>query len=104
MHLCRVVEIGLRALANQLCLPCRPDWGKHLDDIEKELTRRYKASATRAADELFYAEAAAQIGHIKTAWRNPSMHADKTYTPERAMDIFRAVDSFMRHLATKIQE
>ncbi len=32
------------------------------------------------------------------------MHIDKTYTEERAEEILIAVRSFMRHLATKLQE
>lgn len=104
MHLSRVVEVGLRVLADTLGLPQRNDWGKHLDDIDKELTKRYKSSGTRTPDELFYSEAAAQIGHIKTAWRNPGMHVDKSYGPDRASDIFLAVKSFMRHLATRLHE
>jgi hypothetical protein len=100
MHLGRVVEVGLRTLAATLGLPARPDWGRHLTDIEKELTNRYKAAGARTPDELFYSEAAAQIGHIKTAWRNPTMHVDKTYTEDAAKDILQAVRSFMEHLAT----
>jgi hypothetical protein len=104
MHLCRVVETGLRTLASFLELPSRHDWGKHLEDIERELTKRYKMAGTRTLEELFCAEAAAQIGHIKTAWRNPSVHVDKTYSPERAEEIFLAIQSFMKHLATKLRE
>ena len=47
MHLGRIVEVGLRAIAHALSLPKRNDWGKHLDDIEKELDKRYKASGSR---------------------------------------------------------
>jgi len=104
MHLSRVVETGLKALVKELGLPVRPDWGRHLSDIEKALTDRYKSSGTRTPDELFFAEAAAQLGHIKNAWRNPTMHVDRTYTEETAEEIFRAVRSFMRHLATRVHE
>lgn len=104
MHLMRVVEAGLKALANQLGLPSRNDWGKHLEDIETELERRYKAAKARTPDEQFFSEAAAQIGHIKTAWRNPTMHVDRSYSPERAEEILVAVRSFMKHLATKLRE
>jgi hypothetical protein len=105
MHLNRVVEVGLRTLATkELGLPFRPDWGRHLTDIEKELTNRYKAAGVRTPDEQFFSEAAAQIGHIKTAWRNPSMHVDRKYTEDEAKGILQAVRSFMQHLATKLHE
>lgn len=104
MHLSRVVETGLKALVKELGLPPRPDWGRHLADIDKELTNRYKTSCPRTPDELFFSEIAAQIGHIKTAWRNPTMHVDRTYNDETAEEIFMAVRSFMRDLATKLHE
>ncbi|MGD0221413.1 MAG: hypothetical protein ABSF71_03680 [Terriglobia bacterium] len=105
MHLCRAVEVGLKVLAvKELNLPVRNNWGRQLDDIQKELTARYRASGTRTADEAFYSEVAAQIGHIKTAWRNPTMHVERTYTYERAEEIFVAVRSFMNHLARRIKE
>lgn len=104
MHLSRVIETGLKALVKELGLPARPDWGRNLADIDKALTDRYKASGARTPDELFFSEMAAQIGHIKTAWRNPTMHVDRTYIDETAEEIFMAVRSFMRHLATKLHE
>jgi hypothetical protein len=104
MHLMRAVEVGLNVLAKELKLPIRHDWGKHLKDIDDELSKRYKASGSRTPDELFFAEAAAQIGHIKTAWRNPTVHADRSYTEERAEEILIAVRSLLRHLATKLHE
>ena len=105
MHLNRVVEVGLRILATkELALPFRPDWGRHLKDIEDELTKRYKAAGAWIPDEQFFSEIAAQIGHIKTAWRNPSMHVDRKYTEDEAKGILQAVRSFMQHLATKLHE
>jgi hypothetical protein len=105
MHLCRAVEVGLKVLAvKELNLPDRNNWGRYLDDIQKELARRYKTSGTRTADELFYSEVAAQIGHIKTAWRNPTMHVERIYTVERADEILAAVKSFMKHLAARVKE
>ena len=105
MHLCRIVEVGLGALAvNRLNLPKRPNWGQQLNEIERELTARYKTSGVRTAEGLFLSEAAAQIGHIKTAWRNPTMHVDRRYTNEQAGEIFAAVKCFMKLLATRVKE
>jgi hypothetical protein len=104
MHLSRVVEVGLRMTADNLGLPKRHDWGKHLDDIEKELARRYKASGKRTAEEEFLSQSAIHIGHIKVAWRNPSMHVDKQYAPTHAENIFHEISLFMQHLATQLHE
>lgn len=102
-HLQRVMEFGLKTLAAKLGKPFdRNSWDAHLKDIEKELEARYKAAGTRTPDEEFYSEAAAQIGHVKVAWRNPTMHIDRTYIEEIARDIWNAVKAFMRHLSTKL--
>lgn len=103
MHLARVVEVGLHALTEELPgIKLRHDWGGQLQEIEKELEKRYKSAGARTPDELFYSEAASQIGHMKNAWRNPSMHIDRRYNEELARDIMNAVKAFMRHLATRI--
>jgi hypothetical protein len=104
MHLSRVLEVGLQALAKALGVSKKNDWGKYLKEIEDELTRRMKAAGARTADEQFYAEANSSFDFVRRAWRNPTMHVDRTYTVERAEDILISVRSFMRHLATKLQE
>jgi hypothetical protein len=103
-HLSRIVEVGLRVLTSDIGGKLRHDWGAQLQEIEKELEKRYKAAGARTADEQFYSEAAAQIGHIKNAWRNPTMHIERRYSEEIAGDIFSAVKAFMRALATKLKE
>jgi len=104
MHLMRAVEVGLTVLTRELGLPTRHDWGKHLVDVENELTKRYKVSGSRTPDESFFAESAAQIGHIKTAWRNPTMHVDRAYSEDHAEEILIAVRSLLRHLASRLHE
>lgn len=104
MHLMRVCEVGLKALAATINVKPQGDWGAYLREIEAELERRAKAAGKRTGDEQFYSEAALAFGHLKRAWRNPSMHVEKTYMPERAKEIFEAVKSFMSHLASKISE
>jgi hypothetical protein len=104
MHLSRAAEVTLKVLANALALPPRNDWGRHIEDISKELEKRYKTAGKRTLDELFYSEAVAQIEHIKNAWRNPTMHVDRIYTEQVAEDSFLAIGAFMRHLATRLHE
>jgi hypothetical protein len=104
MHLNRVAEVGLRALAKALNVPEQNDWGKYLQGIDTELQKRMKSSGVRTSDEQFYAEASITFDGVRRAWRNPTMHVDKTYTSERAEEILVAVRSFMRHLATKLHD
>jgi hypothetical protein len=104
MHLNRVVEVGLTALAGALNVPPQNDWGKYLKKIDEELADRLKTSGARSGDEQFYAEVAITIDSIRRAWRNPTMHVAKTHTLEQAEEIYVAVRSFMRHLATKLHD
>lgn len=104
MHLMRAAEVGLSTLANTLGVGKKNDWGSYLREIEKELVTRAKTSGARSPDEQFYSEAATSFDHLKRAWRNPTMHVDRSYSVDRAEEIFQAVGSFMRHLAAQISE
>jgi len=104
LHLGRVLEIGLKTLAAAVGVKPQNDWGRYLGEIEKELNNRVKTSGARTSDEQFYAEAHLMFDNVRRAWRNPTMHPDKTYTPERAEEILTAIGSFMRHLAAGLKE
>ena len=104
MHLMRVVEAGLAVLAKALGVTKQNDWGRYLKEIDNALAARMKASGARSPDEQFYAEVAVTIDHMRRAWRNPTMHPEKTYSPKRAEEILQSVRSFMRQLVTKLHE
>jgi|HubBroStandDraft_4_1064222.scaffolds.fasta_scaffold04049_9 hypothetical protein len=104
MHLMRAMEVALAALAKAVNVGPQNDWGSYLRLIDSELLNRAKTAGARSADEQFYAEAAIQFDHVKRAWRNPTMHVEKTYTQDRAAEILQSVRSLMSHLATKISE
>jgi hypothetical protein len=104
MHLMRVVEAGLAALAACLAVTKQNDWGAYIRKIYGELQTRSKAGAARSFDKQFYAEAAITIDNMRRAWRNPTMHVDRSYSIERAAEIRDSVRSFMNHLTTKVSE
>jgi len=104
MHLMRVLECGLTALAKTLGIVQQTDWGAYLRKITEELDRRAKTAGKRSDEEQFYAEAAANFDRLRRAWRNPTMHPDKSYSQERAEEILLAVKSFMIHLAPRVSE
>ena len=58
----------------------------------------------KTADEEFYSDSAVKFDRFKVALRNPSMHVDKSYTEERAREIFDATKALMQHLALRISE
>jgi hypothetical protein len=104
MHSMRVTEAALKALAAKIGVPAQTDWGGYIREIYKELEKQAKAAGGRSPDHQFYGEAAAQIDNVKRAWRNPSMHVDKSYSQPRAEEILLATKSLMIHLATKVSE
>jgi hypothetical protein len=104
MHLMRIVEAGLKALAGALGVGVQNDWGAYLRKIDEELAARIKASGKRTADEQFYAEVRITIDGVRIAWRNPTMHIENNYSPERAETMLIAVRSLMQHLATKLSD
>jgi hypothetical protein len=66
MHLMRVAEVGLKALAAKVGVIRQNDWGAYIRKIDEELVSRMKALGKHTPDEAFYAEASAQFGHVKT--------------------------------------
>ena len=109
-HLMRVLERGLRSLAEALNDPNlnpqrNPSWDSVLKKCEAE---QRKPIADRAAgwrsDDKFFSEVHATLRAVKDGWRNPSLHVERNYSPEQAFELFVATRSFMRRLATKIHE
>jgi hypothetical protein len=106
-HMMRATEIGLNVLSNSLNLPpsTNRNWDSLLKKCELELSKPIaQRSPEWALDDVFYSGAAAMLRSIKDAWRNPTMHVEKVYTEEQAIDIWNAVKGFMRLLATKLHE
>lgn len=42
------------------------------------------------------------LNAVRAAWRNPTMHSRRSYTPEEALDVFSATRAFMRDLVKVI--
>jgi hypothetical protein len=104
MHLNRAVEVGLSALAKRGGVEKQNDWGTYLRKIDSAIQEKSKNGGARSEDEQFYSEAAIRFDQMRKAWRNPTMHPEKSYSIERATEIRGAVRSFFIHLATKVSE
>lgn len=106
-HLMRVMEVGLRVLGNTLKLPTTTNrnWDSILKKCDSELAKPLaQRSPEWASDDAFFSNATAMLRAVKDAWRNPTMHIEKTYTEEQAEDVWNAVKGFIRSLATKLEE
>jgi hypothetical protein len=87
----RVQECGLIALAGAVGVSRQNDWGKYLAAIDAELQNRLTLSGPKNPDDQFYAEGRITFDAVRRAWRNPTMHVEKTYTMERAEEIMISV-------------
>lgn len=108
MHLMRVLEVGLVALATQLGVDASGDnWNTILNRIEGEIRSRTKEShgeEWKTKEEPFYAEVATHFRFLKNGWRNHAMHARAKYTEEEADEIYLSVRALMRHLSERLSE
>lgn len=106
-HLMRIMEVGLHALATSLKdaeidPKTLPNWEAILKKIEVAVETEKKKQPAGWAD--FYEETTTMLRAVKIAWRNPTMHVEKTYTEEMALDVWNVVGAFMRHLSTRLSE
>lgn len=94
-HLMRAMELAVQALASHVGITnVDRVWGQLLSDIEaaiKQIPDKAKRDQWSASHVHLY--------HVKQAWRNDTMHPKQTYTEEQATEVYRAVRSFMTHLA-----
>lgn len=104
-HLMRVMEEGLKAIAAPLGIPYAPSWESYLRQMDKKINEPHstKPPDWRRLQPLFI-ELLGDLQSVKIAWRNPTMHIVRHYTPEEAEEIFAAVRRFMSRLAQELSE
>lgn len=104
MHLMRVMEAGLKALAKGLKIPYAPSWESYLSQIEKNIGAKHASkSPAWKKKEKFYRDLSGDLLTIKQAWRNPTMHIERRYEVDEAEVIFKAVCTLMKRMATGLK-
>jgi hypothetical protein len=110
-HLSRAMEIVLRVLFVSLGMPPRiwstTKWSKILDRIKSKIDKNNKTLANDQKwneERPFYENAHAFLAAVRVPIRNSTMHVESVYDESGAENVFGAVKSFMRHLATKLKE
>jgi HEPN domain-containing protein len=101
-HSMRVLEHGLRSLAQRFGVPFAQDsWHKVIEGVETGIEAlRNKPGLTekdRAAITAL-SEAATQFRYFKDAWRNHVAHAREHYDERDAERVFSHVRDFMQHM------
>jgi len=111
-HSMRVLEIGLRVLANdlQVTFPTPielENWNTIIEKIESTIRDREKQlpKGMQKSEEMqFYSEAAKEFRYFKDAWRNHVAHSREKYGETEAYRVLCHVRDFMQHLASKLKE
>jgi len=109
-HLMRTIEVGLRSLGKSLNDPTldpkrNPSWENILGKCDKEIKKPLQDRALEwRPDELFFSTATANLRVVKDAWRNPTLHVERSYNEEEAREVHSSIRAFMRHLATRLTE
>ncbi|HZL30917.1 MAG TPA: hypothetical protein VFC54_07645 [Pseudolabrys sp.] len=101
-HLMRSMEVALRSLGTRLHVKIGPKdtIGKILNDITPKLNAMPDQTESQKRKKERWAEARANLFHVKQAWRDNSMHGKQRYDRAHAYAIFMAVRTFMAHLAS----
>jgi hypothetical protein len=107
-HLMRVLELGLRVMADRFKIPSdHTNWHKIIEGIEKAV-RNMPNEPNRASDwkeqQEFFSQAASHFMVTKDAWRNYTAHARGKYTDEEAETLMINVRAFMQKLASRLSE
>jgi len=106
-HSMRVLEHGLRALAEALGLTFSVEqWLVIIKQIESKICalENLPKSQQRIRDQEFYSGAAKNFRYFKDAWRNHVMHGKEHYDEREANTVLEHVNDFMTHLSTRLKE
>lgn len=94
----RAMEAAVQALCEKLQIEnLQREWGKLLSDMNKKIEGMDKGPSRNQ-----WSESHTHLYHVKQAWRNDTMHPNEKYTDDEALEVYRAVRTFMNHLAALI--
>ena len=107
-HFMRVLEHGLRALANDVGKSFDvQNWQNIIEEIEAEI-RQLGKNLPRGSEKnerlRFLSEAAKEFVYFKDGWRNYVSHNRANYDQYQARGILEHVKAFMTTLSSKLAE
>jgi hypothetical protein len=102
LHLQRAMESALRQMGRKLHVTINPKdtWGAILNNIDPKIKAMPEKTEAQKRKRERWAEARANLFHVKQARRDNSMHGKQRYDRPHAYAIFMAVRTFMGHLAS----
>ncbi len=112
-HCMRVLEVALHAISRATGVSDpRPNWDpviKRLDKLLKMDSDHLKKNPQDRVPEIhdhadFYAGCSSHFHAIKIAWRNRTMHVDRTYSDQNALEIMNATTALVTHLSSRLSQ
>lgn len=111
-HLMRVVELGIQAVSKCFGVPdpvkdAERNWGLILRKVKAAMAQFDSGESKRwcnLTERDYFESAYMTLDAVRNVWRNPTMHVEKKYNSEEAMNMFIAVRSFMMKLAARMDE
>ena len=97
MHMMRVAEVGVAALADYLGVTRGSSWGVTIANVQQALDKDRKAKGD-PGHRQWASETATYLAFVKDAFRNPAMHPDMTFSQDQAISIYDNTRAFMRTL------
>jgi hypothetical protein len=110
-HAMRAVEIGMRALAEELQVKfpfptVLADWANVIDQIEAKIRdMKGQPKGTKKDEDLkFYSEAGMQFRYFKDGWRVRVAHTREIYDEGQALAAIDHAVAFFETLAPRLSE
>jgi hypothetical protein len=107
-HLMRTMEVALRVISRRLPsarLSTDRNWNGLIERAQKVLdAHKATKDATWKRNGEFYSDLLARLRAVKDVWRNPTMHVERSYSPDEAAEVWTHVASFMKLAATNLRE
>lgn len=106
-HLMRVTEAAVRAFGIAIGFKAgnNPNWGKIFERYDAQLAMPpNNRPKPWDAEGEFLKAVGGDLRAVKSAWRNPTMHLDKSYDEEDATKLLVVIPALMRNLSKKIDK
>jgi len=102
LHLMRAMEAAIHKLAKKLRVTIKPrdTWGAILRNMDSGIKALPQATAKQQRKKDLWSECHVSLFHVKSAWRDPSMHPRRSYDVKQAHEIIASVQVFLQQLAT----
>jgi hypothetical protein len=101
-HLMRVMEHCVQRFGRKLKVSIdvnNETWHQIMLHVHKQIDAMpggVKKSAAQRNRKQKYATAAGRLDHVRIAWRNDVMHPKATYDEAEALEVLRAVETFLK--------